>query len=73
MKSCIGCKHADWKRTAKGGLHPSGEGRCKYPYEVPPIPAAMYWMSLRPPTPYGGYIDRHEEKDEVCPTREVQP
>ena len=78
MKSCIGCKHADWKQTAKGNLCSSGDGQCRYPYEVPPLPAALYWHGLRPETPSGGYINRHQEFtswaiDKVCPTREVQP
>lgn len=26
MKNCTDCKHAEWKRTASGKLHPSGAG-----------------------------------------------
>lgn len=35
MKNCNNCKYADWKKTVAGKLHPSGEGKCLYPYKVP--------------------------------------
>lgn len=25
---CLGCKFAEWKRTAAGRLHPSKDGKC---------------------------------------------
>lgn len=70
MKSCIGCVHADWKKTEKGNLHPSGDGRCKYPYVVPPLPASMYWISKSGPC--GGYINRKDAASD-CVYREVKP
>ena len=60
MKSCIGCKYANWKRTAAGRLHPSGDGKCEYPYNVPPLPRSMYWMGFTAPCPSGGWISRRD-------------
>ena len=57
MKNCNNCKYADWKKTVAGKLHPSGEGKCLYPYKVPPFPASMYWMNIET-TPCGGFINR---------------
>ena len=71
MKSCIGCVHAEWNKTANGRLHPSGDGRCKYPYVLPPLPASMYWISFER-TPSGGWISR-KEKAQDCAYREVKP
>ena len=65
MKTCVGCKYAQWKTTVSGRLHPSGDGKCEYPYKVPELPASMYW-SVYYPSPYGGDINRHKEvKDRV--------
>lgn len=70
MNNYIGCKHANWNRTAKGNLHPSGDGRCEFPYEPSPLPASMYWIgfSIRG----GGYINRRGERTKSCPTREAK-
>lgn len=65
MKECKGCKYADWKRTETGRLHPSGDGRCKYPYKVPELPASMYWIP-RAPVQSGGHISRHQQLDGHC-------
>lgn len=73
MKSCIGCVHADWAKTANGRLHPSGDGRCTYSYQLPPLPVSMYWIFFYEKTPSGGYINRRRDSDKVCPTREVRP
>lgn len=64
MKSCVGCKYAQWHVTAANRLHPSGDGKCGYPYKIPPLPAAMFWN--RPPTLFGGYINRREELQDHC-------
>lgn len=65
MKDCTDCKHAEWSRTANGRLHPSGDGRCKYPYKIPPLPASMYFIS-GPPRPIGGHINRRKVLNEHC-------
>ena len=65
MKSCLNCKHAEWLKTAGGRLHPSGEGKCKFPYKLPPLPTAMYWISK--PFVGGGYINRRKELKDHCP------
>ena len=65
MKSCKGCKYADWRRTSSGRLHPSGDGECRYPYKVPALPASMYWMGPTP-SPCGGFINRRLELKEHC-------
>lgn len=66
MKTCLGCKHAWWRKTAAGKLHSSGEGICRFPYAVPPLPASMYWFGNQPPRPKGGLINRHEENNGHC-------
>jgi hypothetical protein len=67
MKRCTNCKWAEWKRTANGRLHPSGEGRCAFPYKVPPLPAAFGWIGRLTPVPSGGHIERKRELKEHCP------
>lgn len=66
MKKCIDCKHSKWLKTVTGRLHPSGQGSCKFPYLVPPLPEAMYWIG-RAPTPYGGALNRKENLKSDCP------
>jgi len=64
MKMCKDCKHADWLRTKAGRLHPSGDGRCKYDYKIPPLPQSMYWIHM--PHTCGGYINRRKELKDHC-------
>ena len=69
MKNCTKCKYAAWKHTNAGKLHPSGDGYCTYPYEVPILPASMYWafwIGSDFPAPMGGHINRKEELKEDC-------
>ena len=67
---CAGCKHAQWSRTAKGALHPSGQGRCVHPLMTlpPKIPRAARIQGS-----YGrGYIQRRENRFlSECDTFEV--
>jgi hypothetical protein len=65
MKTCNGCKYADWARTKSGRLHPSGSGWCRYEYKVPELPASMYFMST--PSPCGGHIERKKVFKDDCP------
>jgi len=64
MNICIGCKHAQWKKTAAGRLHPSQEGRCSIPTTEIKIPAAYYWLNGVPL--YGGRISRKSETMKDC-------
>ena len=64
---CAGCKHAEWKRTAKGALHPSGEGLCVHPIlsNPPKIPksayaAGMYGVNAGVFKLDGGRIERRD-------------
>ena len=66
MKNCTDCKHALWDKTETGRLHPKGGGQCKYPYKVPALPQAFYWMYRGAPEPLGGYISRHTELQDHC-------
>ena len=66
MKDCTHCKYADWQRTQAGKMHPSGDGKCTFPWKLPPLPAAMYWMTRDGPTPNGGYVNRREELKAHC-------
>jgi len=68
MKTCEGCKYAEWQKTESGRLHPSGKGRCGYKYKVPALPASMYWMgSKNGERPYGGCISRIKGLPRHCP------
>jgi hypothetical protein len=64
MKKCADCKHALWKRNAAGNLHPSGDGMCQYPWGMPELPVAFYWISR--PAPSGGPIHRKRDNVEHC-------
>lgn len=66
MKNCTHCKHAEWLRTAAGKLHPSGDGRCRYPWKMPALPASMYWIGGRSDSPCGGHINRRKELKDHC-------
>ncbi|WP_250519477.1 hypothetical protein [Caballeronia sp. NCTM1] len=66
MKTCDGCKYANWERTKGGRLHPSGDGRCMYEFKLPVLPASMYFFTA--PVPSGGFINRRKEFREHCPT-----
>ena len=66
MKNCMHCKHAEWHKTVAGKLHPSGKGKCTYPWKSPILPASMYWIVRSAPVPSGGYISRREELKEHC-------
>ena len=66
MKHCLHCKHAEWHVTKAGKLHPSGDGRCRYPWKMPQLPASMYWIGFTSPSPHGGGISRKNELKEHC-------
>lgn len=66
MKNCTDCKHAQWDKTETGRLHPKGGGQCKYPYKVPALPQAFYWMYRGAPEPLGGHISRRAELQDHC-------
>lgn len=72
MKTCEGCKYAQWVRTKNGRLHPSGDGLCTYEYKIPALPASMHWVGSNAPRPSGGHISRRELLKDHCPywTRE---
>lgn len=66
---CQGCIFADWEKTDSGRLHPSGDGRCRFVYELPPLPGSMYWTTMSSsPKPSGGRINRREPLNRECPT-----
>lgn len=67
MKFCLDCQFAKWQKTKGGKLHPSGDGRCLYHWKLPPLPASFYWLSMNPPAPSGGFINRKQELKEHCP------
>ena len=66
MKNCTDCKHAEWHRTAAGKMHPSGDGRCAYPYKVPQLPASMRWAPHINIWVAGGQINRRKELTDHC-------
>ncbi len=67
MKTCLGCKYAEWKKNKDGRLHPSGDGKCTYSYIVPEPPKAFYFFSNYIPRPCGGHINRRgKEFNDHC-------
>jgi len=72
MKKCLDCKHAAWKKTAAGRLHPSGDGQCRFEYKIPPLPACRYFIGAWP-KPCGGFINRKEELKDHCPYYQRNP
>ena len=56
---CLTCAYAEWEKTFNGRLHPSGDGRCGFKFEMPKLPSSMYWVGCEP-TPSGGYINRRK-------------
>lgn len=66
MKNCTDCKYAEWKRTEAGRLHPDGSGLCKYPWQMPALPASFYWTGFSQPKPNGGHINRRVEYKDHC-------
>jgi hypothetical protein len=65
MKNCTDCKHAIWDKTSAGRLHPGGGGICKYPWKMPDLPQAFYWIS-RAPHMGGGNISRRKDLQDHC-------
>lgn len=65
MIHCKDCKYAEWYRTDAGRLHPSGQGECRYPWKLPPLPQAMYWVTGLP-IPGGGVISRNKPLKGHC-------
>lgn len=35
---CVGCRFAEWERTANGKLHPDQSGRCTWRPKIEPMP-----------------------------------
>lgn len=68
MKTCNGCKYAEWKLTGIGHLHPSGDGKCTYEWKLPPLPQSMSWTGFlgTSPKPYGGQISRKRDLPDHC-------
>jgi hypothetical protein len=67
---CDDCKHADWKRTKNGRLHPDKTGRCRFVWTPPPLPLAFHfsWGGRgKAPEPSGGYIERGDTRMNDCP------
>lgn len=65
MKNCTYCKYASLGKTAKGKLHPSGEGWCEYKFNIPARPQSMYWVGGKP-NPCGGLINRRTDLKDHC-------
>jgi hypothetical protein len=66
MKNCTDCRHAEWYKTEKGRLSPTGDGSCRYPYKASPLPESMHWVGGREPRPLRVTINRREELKNDC-------
>jgi hypothetical protein len=70
MKSCLGCRFADWQRTRTGRLHPSGDGQCTFVVKVPALPLSMRWggsWGRNDLDATGGAISRKHSFQSHCP------
>jgi len=68
-QSCLNCKHAKWRFTRGGNLHPSGDGWCGWQAPKISIPSAFYWLNSER-QPAGGHITRRSPFGD-CPTWEA--
>ena len=67
MKSCNGCQYAEWYKTEKGRLLPSGDGRCTYDFKLPALPQSMMWKaSAAAPFVVRMLINRNIEFENHC-------
>lgn len=68
MPTCVGCKHANWRKTAIGRKHPDGSGKCGW-LEANPIapPVLPYIHSWRDPIVTHGYIWDNGYRGTKCP------
>ena len=64
MKTCKGCKHADWDKTVAGKLHPSGDGLCTKVVRIPVLSQAYNWVYDTVYT--GGEINRRVQLKDHC-------
>lgn len=65
MKTCNGCKWAEWYKTQDGKkLHPSGKGRCTYKFALPKLPGCSEWLVK--PEINKMPIDRKREFENHC-------
>jgi len=72
MKQCLDCVHAQWKRTANGRMHPSGDGKCAHPYTVRENVQAIVPATVRIGFGFGGpWICRHDSDRRVCRCKET--
>lgn len=67
--NCDDCKHAVWKRTSNGRLHPDKTGRCGFEWTPPPMPIAFWtgWGTNSEIILSGGYIERGATHKAPCP------
>lgn len=64
---CDECKHAEWKRTKAGRLHPDRSGKCKAELPGMLLPRAYYWGAMDiAPKPWGGGIERLAPPEECA-------
>jgi hypothetical protein len=63
---CTECAHAHWKKTDKGRLHQSGDGKCVVKIAaLPTLSKCMSWAIT--PRHIGGWINRWRANYSDCP------
>jgi hypothetical protein len=68
MKTCLGCKFAEWDWTKTGRLHPSGDGECIIKIRMPQLPNAFYTLQPKEELNIlGGSINRKTVYEQHCP------
>jgi hypothetical protein len=80
---CESCRFAEWQRTTNGRRHPSGDGKCTFPFPDGPLPVYVVgsYAGIRKGDTVrevleracgGRYISRHLKwlADDVCPCYE---
>lgn len=61
---CNDCKYAKWEKTKSGKLHPSGDGRCEYPWQLSKLPLSKIFVAS--PIISGGNINRNKSLVGTC-------
>lgn len=56
---CESCRFADWQRTTNGRRHPSGNGKCTFPFPDGPLPLyAIGSYGVWPNSTRSGLLDK---------------
>jgi hypothetical protein len=83
LSACVGCVHAEWDKTTNGRRHPSGNGKCAFPFPETPLPkwvrdhrygsekerTLSAFVTWWGGSRYISYVEHHRAEAQECPTR----